>query len=127
PQAPAALRLAGMNVDPRSTAVLTMELQRGVVGDLTALPQLAAEVATQGTLDGAGRLVHAARRAGVRVVHCTAAFREDRAGSTLNAPLFRAMAKRPGHLLEGSPAAEVVPEIGVEPSDVFSSRYHGLS
>ena len=69
---------------PTRCAVLTMELQRGVVGDLSAVPELAAEVRSSGVVERSARLVRAARVAGVRVVHCTAEFRADRAGSATN-------------------------------------------
>ena len=112
---------------PASTAVLTMELQRGVVGDRASIPDLAAEVAARGVLAAAGRLADAARAAGVPVVHCTAEFRPDRAGSATNAPLLAVMAKRPNHLLVGSPEAELVPELGPDPRDLVVPRLSGVS
>jgi len=112
---------------PASTAVLTMELQRGVVGDRASIPDLAAEVEARGVLAAAGRLAAAAREAGVPVVHCTAQFRPDRAGSATNAPLLAVMAKREQHLLVGSPEAEVVPELGPDPRDLVVPRWSGVS
>jgi nicotinamidase-related amidase len=112
---------------PASTAVLTMELQRGVVGDRASIPDLAAVVAASGTLAAAGRLAADARSAGVPVVHCTAEYRRDRAGSATNAPLLAVMARLPNHLLVGSPEAEVVPELGPDPSDVVVPRLSGVS
>ena len=104
-----------------------MELQRGVVGDLAVLPELAAEVAARGTVETAARLVVAARALHVPVVHCIAEFRADKAGSKANAPLLAALAKNPVHLLVGSPAAELVPALGPAASDVIESRLHGIS
>ncbi len=109
------------------SAVVTMELQRGVVGDLSTIPELGAEARARGALAGAARLVHAARDSGVPVVHCTAGFRADRRGSPTNAPLITAMLRRPEHLLEGSHAVELIPEIGLAPGDVVSHRSHGVS
>jgi len=117
----------GELLDPAHTAVLTMELQRGVVGDAAVIADLAEEVAALGVIDRAASVVRAARAAGAHVVHCTAEFRSDRAGSSDNAPMLRALAKGPAHLLAGSPEAQVVPELGPEPSDLFSSRTHGLT
>jgi len=114
-------------VAPAHTAVVTMELQRGVIGDLASIRQLADEVESQGTLVAAGRLVVAARGSGARVVHCTAEFRRDRAGSVANAPMLTAMSRLPGHLEVGSPAAQLVPELGPEPTDLVESRRHGMS
>ena len=112
---------------PERMAVLTMEMQRGVVGDRAALPDLAREVGRRGVAIAAGRLVTGARARGVHVVHCTAAFRADGAGSAVNAPLLAALARTPGHLLVGSAEAELIPELGPEPSDVIESRVHGIS
>jgi len=110
------------------TAVVTMELQRGVVGDLApAIGGLAAEVARRQTLARAGRLVAGARGVGVPVVHCTAQFRADRVGSPANTPLLAALLRNPAHLLVGSPATELVPELGLADTDVVESRLHGIS
>jgi nicotinamidase-related amidase len=112
---------------PAHTAVLTMELQRGVVGDLAMLPDLARAVTAVGIVDPTARLLHAARAAGVAVVHCTAEFRPDRAGSATNAPMLAVLAKNPGRLEAGSPEVAVVAELGPEPSDLISPRSHGVS
>jgi nicotinamidase-related amidase len=114
-------------VAPDHTAVLTMELQRGVVGDLASIRALADEVAARGTLDAAGRLLAGGRRAGARVVHCTAEFRADRAGSAANAPILTAMSRLPNHLISGSPGTDLVPELDQQDSDVVEPRRHGLS
>ena len=108
-------------------AVLTMELQRGVVGDRSSFPELAAAVADGKVVDQTARLLAAARHAGIPVVHCTAGFRADRLGSAPTAPLISAMLKRPAHLLEGTDAVDLVPELGPEPGDLVSHRRHGVS
>ncbi len=109
------------------SAVLTMELQRGVVGDLSSFPELAAAVRDTGVIANTARLLTAARAAGVPVVHCTAGFRPDRRGSPRNAPLIAAMLRRPEHLVDGTPAVELVPEMGPAPDDLISHRRHGVS
>ncbi len=114
-------------VEPSHTAVLTMELQRGVVGDLASVPELAAEVAASGVIPATSRLVRAARRSQVRVVHCTAEFRADRAGSAANCPMLAVMMRNPAHLIAGSPEAEVIPELGPDAADLLSPRSHGIS
>jgi len=114
-------------LDPAHTAVLTMEVQRGVVGDLSMLPDLANEVAARGVIANIAKVVRAARTAGARVVHCTAEFRSDRAGSNDNAPMLRGIAKGPARLIVGTPDVELVPELGPEPSDIISSRRHGMT
>jgi nicotinamidase-related amidase len=112
-------------VDPGHTALVTQECQNGVIGPDAALPQLA-EAARPAMIPNAARLVRAARRAGVPVVHCVAARRSDGRGSNHNARLFQGMLKLDTKLLPGTDAVEVVPEIGVEPSDVVLTRLHGL-
>lgn len=113
--------------DPGRCAVVTMELERGVVGDLASMPQLSRTAADRGTLDAAGRLVAAARAARVPVVHCIAEWTADREGTPLNTPLFRALAKNPSQILAGTPAVELVPELGDTANDLRSVRRHGLT
>ncbi len=108
-------------------AVVTMELQRGVVGDLSSFPDLADAVDRAGVVANTARLLSAARRAAVPVVHCTAGFRSDRLGSPSNAPLIAALLHRPDHLLEDTAAVELVPALGAEPGDLVSHRRHGVS
>ncbi|MGH9080136.1 MAG: cysteine hydrolase [Acidimicrobiales bacterium] len=112
---------------PDRCAVLTMEIQRGVIGDLSSFPQLAAAAREVGVVPNTVRLVATARRQGIPVVHCTAEFRADRAGSPVNCQLVAAMVRKPGHLLVGTPATELVEGLGPEPGDLVSSRLHGVS
>ena len=116
----------GNLVDPATTAVVTSELQNGVVGEHSALPALA-DAARVTMLPAAARLVKAARVAGVQVVHATAYRRADGKGANRNARLFAGVQRSPVPLLPGSPAVDVVPEIGVEPDDLVLSRTHGLN
>jgi nicotinamidase-related amidase len=108
-------------------AVLTMELQRGVVGDLSSFPALAEEVDRIGLVPHTARLLAAARAAGVPVVHCTAGFRADRLGSPANSPLIASLLRRAEHLLEGTATVDLVPTLGAEPDDLVSHRRHGVS
>jgi nicotinamidase-related amidase len=104
-----------------------MELQRGVMGDLASFPELAAAATQRGIVTQAARLLGAVRAAGLPVVHCTAEFRADRAGTLANTPLHTAVLRRPAHLLEGTAATELVPELGVETTDYVSPRRHGVA
>jgi nicotinamidase-related amidase len=112
---------------PATCAVLTQEIQRGVVGDLSAFPQLAEAAREVGVVPNTARLLAAARARGVPVVHCTAEFRPDRAGSTVNCSLIAAMVRNPDHLLVGTPPAELIAALGPEPGDLGSARLHGVS
>lgn len=112
---------------PDRCAVLTMEIQRGVVGDLSSFPQLAEAARRAGVVPNTARLLNAARSHDVPVVHCTAEFRADRAGTTVNCQLVAAVLRNPAHLLAGTPATELMAELGPEPSDLVSTRLHGVS
>ena len=119
-----ALDLRGL-VSPAHTALVTQECQRGVIGDLSQLPELAKNA--QAILPNVARLVRAARAAGVAVIHCLAEQRADGRGGNHNARIFQYMAKSPVRLVQGSEAVQLVPEIDVHASDIVLSRLHGLS
>jgi nicotinamidase-related amidase len=108
-------------------AALTMELQRGVMGDRATFPQLAAAAADREIVPAAARLLAAVRRAHRPVVHCTAEFRADRAGTLANTPLHTAVLRRPEHMLEGTSATQLVPGLGAEATDYVSARRHGVA
>jgi len=112
-------------VAPGHTALVTQECQNGVIGEQAIFPELAS-IARNGMIPAAARLAKAARAAGVPVVHCLAIRREDGKGASNNARVFGAARKAPVKLLAGSEAAQVVPEIGVEDSDIVLTRLHGL-
>ena len=112
-------------VAPERTAVVTSEVQNGVVGERSALPALA-EVAAKEMLPALRRLLPAARAAGVQVVHCTAYRRADGRGANTNARLFMGVRKSPVGLLPGSAAVEVLADLGPEPEDLLLTRTHGL-
>ena len=113
--------------DPASCGVVTMECQRGVIGDLGTFPALLAAVSDSGMVPNLERLVVGARARGVTVVHALAHFRSDRLGSPTNAPLLRYASTIEGQLLEGSDAAHVIAELAGDASDGFSARHHGVS
>jgi nicotinamidase-related amidase len=115
-------------VDPPHTAVLTMELQRGVTGDLAAMQDLAAEIKAAGVIDNVRGLLAAARSAGARVVHCCAAFRPDMQGAALNCRMLAAAVKlNKGRINLGEPGADVMPELDPQPSDIVLYRLHGMT
>lgn len=117
----------GELADPSGCAVLTMEMQRGVIGELSSFPQLAEAATEAGVVPNTIRLLVAARARRVPVVHCTAEFRADRAGSLVDCQLVAAMVRNPDHLLTGTRATELVDGLGPEPVDLVSTRLHGVS
>jgi nicotinamidase-related amidase len=114
-------------LDPATTALLTVECQNGVVGEESALPELAAQARDSGMLGRIARLADAARAAGVQVVHAVAERRPDGLGANANARLFRAAGKLPVRQLSGTRAVEVAAPIEVAERDLVVRRLHGLS
>lgn len=114
-------------VQPGHTAVVTMEMQRGITGDLAMMPALRDELVERGVVDAAAAVCRAARAAGVRVLHCTAVSRPDRAGRVTNARLLAATADAASAFEVGSPGAEVMPELEPQADDIEIARLHGLT
>jgi len=114
-------------VTPGKAAILTMEMQRGVIGDLATIRPLADLVSSEGIPGRLGGLLEAARRRDVPVVHCRAGFRRDRRGSYPNVPMVNAMLRDPDYLVMGEPATDVIPELGPAETDLDSARLHGMS
>ena len=122
----------GRLVAPGTTAVLTMEMQQGVVGPEAMMPALAAEVAATGTIDAAAAVCAAARQAGARVVHCVVQTRPDGLGGAVNCRILgladRLRRQRGiSPTAAGSQGARLVAELGDDPADLVVSRWHGLT
>ncbi len=120
-------------VAPSRTALVLNEMKRLTVGDLASTNSasspgapLAAAAAELGVLDRVVRLTHAARAAGIKVVHATSSFRPDGVGSLATAPQLASALRHRDHLLEGSPGAEPAHEVYVPEEDIWQVRYHGL-
>lgn len=111
-------------VEPGTTALVTQECQRGAIGDLAVWRALADAAAP--AIPNIARLVRAARAAGILVIHSIKVWRPDGLGANLNAPVFDAVRRSRG-LVRGTAAADVIPEIVVDPSDIVIERLHGVS
>lgn len=114
-------------LDPVTTALLTVECQQGVVGEDSALPELAAQARSSGALYRVARLVAGAHEAGVQVLHAVAERRPDGRGANHNARLFRAAARLPVQQHSGTTAVRIAPPIEVADGDLVVRRLHGLS
>ncbi|MFJ3928468.1 cysteine hydrolase [Streptomyces sp. NPDC090022] len=114
-------------LDPATTVLLTVECQNGVVGEDSALPELAGAARDSGMLNRVADLAAAARGAGVQVVHAVAERRADGRGASTNARLFRAAAKLPVQQLPGSSAVQLAPPLEAAEQDLVVRRLHGLS
>ncbi|MFE7618947.1 cysteine hydrolase [Streptomyces sp. NPDC057496] len=123
---PSTERLAAQ-LDPATTALMTVECQEGVVGPCSALPELAGQARSSGVLHRVARLVGAAHGAGVQVLHAVAERRPDGRGANDNARLFRAAGRLPVQQHSGTTAVRVAAPIEVAPEDLIVRRLHGLS
>jgi len=112
-------------LDPATTALVTQECQGGVIGPQAGLPMLADE-ARREAIPNIGKLLDAARAAGVTVVHCLIHRRPDGRGSNTNARLFMAGKSFAADLTPGSPGGSVLPELDQQPTDIELTRYHGV-
>jgi biuret amidohydrolase len=61
----------------------------------------------------------------VHIVHCLVQRRPDGLGSNHNAKIFT-MSRGAVDISPGTPGAEVLPELGPEPSDLILRRWHGV-
>jgi nicotinamidase-related amidase len=109
---------------PAHTAIVTQECQGAVIGPHAGLAALAEE-ARRVALPNIVRLLPAARAAGVHVVHCLVQRRPDGLGSNHNAKIF-ALGRGEVDIAPGTSGAELLPELGPEPTDLVLSRWHGV-
>ena len=113
-------------VAPGRCALLLQEVQPGVVGEESGLPELAAAGRAVGMVGHLERLTVAARSAGIPVVHCTAAHMTGGFGANRNARLFAGARK--GTTLGEADGARMQPVPSVyQEGDLVVPRYHGLS
>jgi nicotinamidase-related amidase len=113
-------------VDPAHTALVLQEVQNGVVGEQSVLPELAAAAEEIGLVRRCAALAARAREVGAPVFHCTAATRDDGKGANRNARLFVGVRKSGVNLSPGTSLVDPPAEIGVDPGDVVLARHHGL-
>ena len=114
-------------LDPSRTAVVLQECQNGIIGTESGLPAMAEAAQSSGCIDAVVRLVHAARAAGVRVIHSIFHQRADGWGDNTDLELFKVIDESPVKLRPGSAAVQVLEQIGVEPADFTIIRHHGVS
>ena len=117
-------------VNPQHTVVITMEVQRGVVGDLSSFPDLQNAAENSGVLSNGPSICAAARGLSIRVLHAVATNRADNAGSITNCRMLAASQKinqAGAGLIEHTEGAELIPTFGPEPEDILVPRLHGLT
>ena len=109
-------------VNPKHTVVVTMEVQRGVVGDLSSFPDLQSAAENSGVLSNGPSICTAARAQSVRVLHAVATNRADNAGSITNCRMLAASQKinqAGAGLIELTYGADVIATFGPEPLDIL--------
>jgi len=116
-------------LEPTRTAVLVIECQEGIVGESSALPELARSVREGELLRMLRGLLAGARSAGVRVFHCTVEPRPDGLGQLTHTPLGSRMLPRRGEAERprAAGAGAIVSELRPAPGDVVAGRDHGLT
>lgn len=114
-----------MPTNRRPVALLIIECQRGVVGDLSFLPALADAAAP--VLPTIDRLARRARAAGVVVAHLTFDQKDGLVTTTQRSPLMRDSARSAAEHPGGRARYEIVPQIEVDRNDLVLPRYTGVS
>jgi biuret amidohydrolase len=115
---------------PATTAVITVEMQRGVIGDQVEGSGNGAlvEAATNaGIVPATQSILRAARKTGARVVHATVTLRPDRAGLSVNNRMMASIVRNKDQMLVGTPSVELIPELELAPEDLLMNRVHGLT
>ena len=113
-------------LNPEHTAILCMEMQKGVVTKAGSIRDLTDAVDRGDIIANGQKLLTQARANRINVIQCTAAFRQDRRGTAIRMLLIAIMLKNLDHMLEGTSSIEVIPEWS-DHSDLESRRYHGVS
>ena len=77
-------------VEPKSTVVVTMEVQEGIIGKSSAFVDLHQAAVSSGVLLNGPQLCEVARRMGIPVIHATAVNRSDSRGTVTNCRMLAA-------------------------------------
>ncbi|MFN2538432.1 MAG: isochorismatase family protein [Mycobacteriales bacterium] len=111
---------------PATTALVVVEGQCGVVGDLSVFAELAAAYRETGALAATARLVAAARTVAVPVIHAVAEDLPARYGHSRCGRLFAGARKAGADHAPGSASSRPLPELFVA-GDLVLPRHAGLS
>lgn len=108
-------------------ALIVNEVQNAIANPVYIDTPLAAQAAGRGIVGRINTLAAAFREAGAPVIFCTIAARTpDFAGFRVNCALAAGI-RRKGHLVAGTATAAVHDDLVVEPTDIVSSRAHGMA
>jgi biuret amidohydrolase len=112
---------------PERSAVLLQEVQEGVIGTTSGLPDLARAARESSLVANAETVVKAARLVQVPVIHCTAENPPNGFGRNVNARLFMGARKSGMTNLPSSQSVKPIPAVGPAGADIVLPRLHGLS
>lgn len=112
--------------NPKTTALMLMEIQQAVIGKatpplFTALRDSADKV---GLVANTGRLLRAARGAGVKVFHCPAYHRPGQEGFITNCRLAQAVKRADMPMNLGSEGVDFLPEVKPQGDEFIMWRFH---
>lgn len=112
--------------NPTTTALMLMEIQEAVIGKETPplFTQLRDAAEKKGLAVNAGKLLKAARTAGVKVFHCPAYHREGQEGFITNCRLAQAVKRADMPMQMGAPGAAFLPEVKPEGDELVMWRFH---
>lgn len=105
-----------LQIDPRRTAVVAIDMHRGHLDPAVATMPLAPERCGP-VIDRAARLFHALRDRGIPIVHVVTEYRDPE--ESLSNPFWKAIQEDPTkarrtaarHNLQGSPGTQIIPEL----------------
>ena len=115
-----------MRIDPKTTAVVSIDMHRGHLDPTVATLPLPAESCRR-VIRAARELFEALRSRGVPVVHVVTSYRDP--AESLSNPFWKAIAEDPAmkrsaasrHNMAGSPGTQVIPEL-LDSRDVIVDR-----
>lgn len=111
----------------KRAALVVNEVQNAIANPRYIDTPLAGQVAGRAVVDRINTLAAAFRQAGAPVIFCVIAARTaDFAGFRVNCALAAGI-RRKGHLVAGTANAAIHDDLVVEPSDIISSRAHGMA
>jgi nicotinamidase-related amidase len=107
-----------MELNPATTAVIAVHMQPDIVSADGAFgPIFAAQAAERDIVGVIGKLLDAARAAGVTVVYTRVAWKSDYSDLIPNSPLLDMVVEKKC-LVDGRDQAEIVPQLSPHPGDV---------
>jgi nicotinamidase-related amidase len=116
----------GLGAGERAALVVN-EVQNAIANPSYIDTPLAGQAAARGIVGRINTLAEAFRQAGAPVIFCTIAARSaDFAGFRVNCALAAGI-RRKGHLVAGTATAAIHDDLVVEPTDIVSSRAHGMA